>query len=108
MPAGWQDAWTAAGHASDDEAGHTSGQAPDLANVDSLLRQRIDYVFVRDAAVTACARVGADPEDRVEGRWPSDHAGVVAEVRLAPAAEQRRKLVRRAGSASRRVAARSG
>jgi endonuclease/exonuclease/phosphatase family metal-dependent hydrolase len=82
MPACWQDAWTAAGHVSDDAAGHTSGQAPDLANTDSMLRQRIDYVFVRDAAVTACVRVGADPEDRVDGRWPSDHAGVVAEVRL--------------------------
>lgn len=82
MPPGWQDAWMAAGHLSDDAAGHTSGQAPDLGNAQSLLRQRIDYVFVRDAAVAACARVGADPEDRVEGRWPSDHAGVVAEVRL--------------------------
>ena len=82
MPSAWQDAWTAAGHASDDVAGHTSGQAPDLGNTDSLLRQRIDYVFVRGAAVTGCTRVGGDPEDRVGGRWPSDHAGVLAEVRL--------------------------
>lgn len=80
MPPDWQDAWTATGHGSEDAAGHTSGQAPDLTNPDSQLRQRIDYVFVRDAAVVACTRVGADPEDRVEGRWPSDHAGVVAEV----------------------------
>ena len=83
MPAGWQDAWTAAGHASDDPAGHTSGQAPDLANAESLLRQRIDYVFVRDAAVDG-VRAGGSRRRRTgsTGLWPSDHAGVVAEVRL--------------------------
>ena len=80
MPAPYVDAWTAAGQ--DPEGGHTCGQAADLANEASQLRERIDYVFVRGAEVLDCHRVGADPEDRTvpAGIWPSDHAGVVARL----------------------------
>ena len=95
VPASYDDAWLAAGGAPD--GGATCGQAPELRNEESALTQRIDYVWVRDLEVSRCWLLGADPGDRTEsGLWPSDHAGVVA------------ALVRRAGSASRRVAARSG
>jgi hypothetical protein len=80
MPAPYTDAWTAAGQ--DPDGGHTCGQAADLANEASRLRERIDYVFVRDAAVLDCHVVGADPRDRTrpDRIWPSDHAGVVARL----------------------------
>jgi endonuclease/exonuclease/phosphatase family metal-dependent hydrolase len=81
MPAGFVDAWVAAGDGTD---GFTCGQAPDLANSTSSLGQRIDYVWVRDAAVTSCRLVGHESADRTEGGlWPSDHAGVVAAVEVA-------------------------
>lgn len=80
IPAPYADAWTAAGD--DPDGGHTCGQAADLANEASLLRERIDYVFVRGVAVLDCRVVGASEEDRTTpGRlWPSDHAGVVAQL----------------------------
>lgn len=75
------DAWLAGGGAGD---GHTCGQAADLANPDSALRSRIDYVWVRDAAVESCWVRGADEIDRaVTGLWPSDHACVVADLDVA-------------------------
>jgi len=79
MPADYLDAWTAG-----TGPGHTCGQSPDLANADSLLSERIDYVWVRGARVTGCTVIGADPADRTcGGLWPSDHAGVLATVDLA-------------------------
>jgi endonuclease/exonuclease/phosphatase family metal-dependent hydrolase len=80
MPAPYDDAWIAAGR--DPSAGHTCGQAPDLTNEVCDLRERIDYVFVRDAEVLDCRLVGDRDEDRTTpGRlWPSDHAGVVARL----------------------------
>jgi endonuclease/exonuclease/phosphatase family metal-dependent hydrolase len=79
VPAPYVDAWTAA----TDGAGLTCGQRGDLANPESLLHGRIDYVFVRDARVLACRTVGDRPEDRAAGGlWPSDHAGVVADLDL--------------------------
>jgi endonuclease/exonuclease/phosphatase family metal-dependent hydrolase len=82
MPAHFRDAWTAAGN--DPDAGATCGQAADLANVESTLADRIDYVFVNGATVTGCRVVGDRPEDRSRphGLWPSDHACVIAEVEL--------------------------
>ena len=79
VPKPFVDAWPAAG--GDPEAGLTCGQAADLTNATSDLRERIDYVFVRDARVTDCRVVGHRPEDRTpRGLWPSDHAGVVARL----------------------------
>ncbi len=76
-PEGWTDAWTT-GHGD----GFTCGQDPLLDNAQSLLDQRIDYVWVRDAAVTAARVAGDRPEDRSvpHGLWPSDHACVVADL----------------------------
>ena len=86
VPAPYVDAWTVAAAATDGN-GLTSGQRGDLANPESLLHGRIDYVFVRGARVMACRTVGDRPEDRTPGGlWPSDHAGVVADIELAAGA----------------------
>ncbi|WP_109508829.1 endonuclease/exonuclease/phosphatase family protein [Nocardioides speluncae] len=79
MPKEYADAWLAAGN--DPAGGLTWGQAPDLSNPENTASLRIDFVFVRDAEVTGCSVVGFDPADRTaDGVWPSDHAGVVAEI----------------------------
>jgi endonuclease/exonuclease/phosphatase family metal-dependent hydrolase len=83
VPQPYVDAWTAATGG----AGLTCGQRGDLANPDSQLHGRIDYVFVRGARVLDCRTVGDRPEDRSPGGlWPSDHAGVVADLELAAGA----------------------
>lgn len=76
MPEPWADAWLMAGGSE----GYTCGQGPDLRNEVSTLTQRIDYVWVRDLEVSDCRLIGADPADRAHGLWPSDHAGVVADL----------------------------
>ncbi len=82
MPPAYVDAWTAAG--GDPAGGATCGQDADLANPESRLGERIDYVWARGARVAACRVVGAEPGDRTEPHrlWPSDHAGVVADLEL--------------------------
>ena len=62
--------------------GLTCGRAADLANETSTLRERIDYVWVRDAEVLSAWVVGDRPEDRSTPHhlWPSDHACVVANL----------------------------
>jgi hypothetical protein len=76
----WADAWTQGRG-----TGFTCGQSADLANVHSALAERIDYVWVRGARVLRCAVVGDRPADRTDPHrlWPSDHAGVVADLHLA-------------------------
>lgn len=80
MPGEYVDAWTAAG--GDPRGGPTCGQDADLANPDSRLRTRIDYVWVRGLRVTGCRVAGDRPEDRSRPHrlWPSDHACVVADL----------------------------
>jgi endonuclease/exonuclease/phosphatase family metal-dependent hydrolase len=81
------DAWIEAG--GDPSGGFTCGQAADLGNDASSLSGRIDYVWVRDAAVAGCRLIGAEAGDRTDsGLWPSDHAGVVAEVVVASGRER--------------------
>lgn len=86
--AGFADSWTAANGAA---PGLTCCQAPDLRNATSQLSHRIDYVLVRDPLNAAppivgdvrAWLVGEEPGDRLaSGLWPSDHAGVVAALRL--------------------------
>lgn len=49
----------------------------------SSLYERVDLVLVRGAIAPRSAyRVGLDPLAALGDRWPSDHAGVVATVRL--------------------------
>lgn len=83
MPEDFVDAWVAAGHVADGPEAGTYGQSADLTNEDNGLHERIDYVWVRDLEVLACRRIGDHEDDRSEsGLWPSDHAGVVAELDL--------------------------
>jgi len=48
------------------------------------MHERIDYVFVRDADVRRTWTIGDRQDDRSTPHrlWPSDHAGVVADLRL--------------------------
>ena len=88
MPAGYVDAWVAAGHPSEGPEAATCCQAGDLCNEESSLRERIDYVWVRGARVLTATRIGARPEERTPaGLWPSDHAGVVVQLELTPEEE---------------------
>ena len=84
VDAGLTDVWSVANAGKD---GFTGSQEEDLLNTPSALSERIDLIFVRgadDISVVKAAIVGADLEDRTpSGLWPSDHAGVVASVRLA-------------------------
>ena len=79
MPAPWVDAWTAG-----EGDGFTFGQDGDLANDESGMHERIDYVFVRDADVRRTWTIGDRQDDRSTPHrlWPSDHAGVVADLHL--------------------------
>jgi endonuclease/exonuclease/phosphatase family metal-dependent hydrolase len=80
MPAGYVDAWIEAGS---DGAGLTAGGPPDLREPGTGLSSRIDYVWAKGVGVERCAVVGAEASDRTpSGSWPSDHAGVVALIRL--------------------------
>jgi endonuclease/exonuclease/phosphatase family metal-dependent hydrolase len=70
--------------------GFSCCQAPDLSNRRSLLNQRIDFIWTRGFTRPSgkldgeIHLVSAEPWARVRGAfgliWPSDHAGVVAEV----------------------------
>jgi ketosteroid isomerase-like protein/endonuclease/exonuclease/phosphatase family metal-dependent hydrolase len=77
---GYIDAWEVAGSGS----GYTSSQDEDLRNRESVLYERIDWVFCRGSIdVLESWRVGIDAADRGEsGMWPSDHAGVMAKLLL--------------------------
>jgi endonuclease/exonuclease/phosphatase family metal-dependent hydrolase len=83
LAAGFTDGWLEQGSGD----GFTYGQAPDLLNDPSLLDERIDFVFHRGGLRTLSIEVvGDELADRTaSGRWPSDHAGVLATLRLVPA-----------------------
>jgi endonuclease/exonuclease/phosphatase family metal-dependent hydrolase len=76
----YRDAWACAGPGE----GLSSSQDPDLRNAQSKLYERIDWIMCRGAIEVRSARlVGADPADRTpNGMWPSDHAGVFAELKV--------------------------
>lgn len=79
MPAEYVDAWAVAGTGG---PGWTCGQVADLTG-ECALATRIDYVFVRGPVVDRCWVVGDHDEERTPGGlWPSDHAGVVADLTL--------------------------
>jgi endonuclease/exonuclease/phosphatase family metal-dependent hydrolase len=66
------------------DPGFTVAQAENLLNVTSTLSHRIDLVQFRGPFIIEDVQVvGASPADRTRlGMWPSDHAGVVATLRL--------------------------
>ena len=83
--AGMDDAWSIARPGA---PGLSSSQAEDLRNFPSQLYQRIDYLLVRagdafELRVRSAETTGDTPAafERI-GLWPSDHAGVVATLRL--------------------------
>lgn len=89
--AGFQDAWLLRGGKQED--GFTCCQDADLRNLDSHLTTRIDQVWARGSVNHyggpevrgVRARVlGDEQSDRSvpDGLWPSDHAGVVADLVL--------------------------
>ena len=67
-----------------DQPGFTCCQAEDLRNQISAVSRRIDLVQYRGPfRVVHAGVVGASPGDRTPSLlWPSDHAGVVATLRL--------------------------
>jgi endonuclease/exonuclease/phosphatase family metal-dependent hydrolase len=76
---GLSDAWPSA-----NGIGLTCCHATDLHNSSPALTKRVDLVLTRGGLETVSADVvGEDPSDRTPtGLWPSDHAGVVATLRL--------------------------
>lgn len=61
----------------------TCCQSETLTNPVSQLKQWIDHIVVRPRATVLSRRlVGNRAADRIGGLWPSDHAGVVARIRL--------------------------
>ena len=85
LAAGFRDVWNRPG-----DPGYTCCHAKDLGNTSPSLDQRIDVVMTRGfgaagaPTLQASARiVGDQVGDRVRaGIWPSDHAGVVAQMQL--------------------------
>ena len=65
---------------------YTCCQAEDLLNPESILYERIDVIFTSEEPDRVKANtVGNDEDDRLpSGLWPSDHAGVVARMEVAP------------------------
>lgn len=81
VAAGFTEVW---GAVNPGDPGPTSGQAADLRNPVSELDRRIDMIFV-DAGWTPLSAeiVGEEAADKTAGGlWPSDHAGMVATIRL--------------------------
>ena len=93
IAAGFTDAWERSKR-SRRNPGFTCCQDPDLRNGPSLLDQRIDFVLARRSGGTSKSGkgrgriraeiIGEEQRDRTAtlGLWPSDHAGLVAELRL--------------------------
>jgi endonuclease/exonuclease/phosphatase family metal-dependent hydrolase len=80
---GFADAWVEAGR--DSDSGYTCCQDADLLNPAPSLEDRRDFVLFLsgDLQATDAEVVGANPADRTpSGLWPSDHAGVVADLRF--------------------------
>lgn len=81
IDAGYADSW-AANHPL--FSGPTCCQSGNLKNNSSTLSARIDHILLRGALTPiSSTRIGDRQADRTpDGLWPSDHAGVVARVRL--------------------------
>ena len=65
-------------------SGFTCCQQSNLSNPESMLFKRVDVVFTSGVPARVKANVvGINQEDRTpQGLWPSDHAGVVAELQF--------------------------
>jgi endonuclease/exonuclease/phosphatase family metal-dependent hydrolase len=80
LNAGLVDAWQQKRPA---DPGYTCCQLPTVDNATTNLNVRIDLVLIRGPIdVRDIHLVGDQPSDRVGGFWPSDHAGVVATLKI--------------------------
>ena len=82
LAAGFDDTWV---ERHPRNPGLTCCQQENLRNEGSTFDRRIDLILLRGHGQVLRARVvGDEPDDRTAGGlWPSDHAGVVARIRLA-------------------------
>jgi endonuclease/exonuclease/phosphatase family metal-dependent hydrolase len=79
---GFGDAWFAV---HPQVAGATWGYMPDTADPRPIVRQRIDYIFFNHGIRTLTAQLaGQRVQEKVNGLWPSDHAGVRAGLQVSP------------------------
>ena len=82
----WRPAYLDVWQTDSERSGATCCQADDLRNEASELTNRIDQIFVKGVALHPAGSirtltVGDKPDDRLpSGLWPSDHAGVVAQL----------------------------
>ena len=85
--ADFNDIWLTGG----DGAGFTCCQLESLININSAYSERVDYALYRGEVLSPLGhktRIGAellgdDVEDKTaNGLWPSDHAGVIARIRI--------------------------
>jgi endonuclease/exonuclease/phosphatase family metal-dependent hydrolase len=77
---GFQDAWPEA-HPND--VGLSCCHGDDLRELGGPFYSRIDYILLRNGfRAVAAGIVGQKPAERINGLWPSDHAGVWARLRL--------------------------
>ena len=93
---GFTDTWAAL---HPNQAGLTCCNLPDLSNATPTFDQRIDYVWTKGLVqpqaglLGQVTLIGLKPSDRISGAlgtiWPSDHAGVVADVLVPPAVGMR-------------------
>ena len=80
LAAGFQDAWP---QAHPGAVGLTCCHGEDLRDLGGAFYSRIDYVLMRNGfKAQAAGIVGDQPGDRINGLWPSDHAGLWARLRL--------------------------
>jgi len=81
IAAGFRDAWAAVNH---DDPGNTCCHAADLRNPVSELDRRLDLILTRGPITPVSARlVLVEPAARTpSGVWPTDHAGVLANLRF--------------------------
>jgi endonuclease/exonuclease/phosphatase family metal-dependent hydrolase len=85
---GFRDAWVVA---ECNEPRFTAGQTDDLDNVPSILDNTVDFVlfdkdFETKTVEGSCDVAGEELDDRtdtVPALWPSDHAAVIVDLRLA-------------------------
>jgi endonuclease/exonuclease/phosphatase family metal-dependent hydrolase len=74
----FDDAWRTNRH----HPGYTCCQNETLSNPTSILYERVDLVLTHDARATEIELVGDVPFQASPPLWTSDHAGLVAEIRL--------------------------
>ncbi|HUN59519.1 MAG TPA: endonuclease/exonuclease/phosphatase family protein, partial [Candidatus Binataceae bacterium] len=81
VASGLQDVWASMNPG---DPGDTCCQRADLMNDASALFERIDLVLTRGGVTPIGAKLAADQPDvrTASGRWPSDHAGIVAKLRI--------------------------